>query len=81
MKTFCVALHFLLFLILYIYRDSCIGYLQVMRPMGVVIWLLVSVVVYVEFLNAQSSVALAPHAILAPGMHVGPVMFKPLSQN
>ena len=71
---------FLLYLILTIYRHSCIVYLLGMRPKGVFTWLLVSLVVCLESLQWQSSIILAPQAIVAPGMGDDPVIFEPLSQ-
>ena len=35
--------------------------------MGVIAWLLVSLVVYLESLHGQSSIAFSPQAIMAPG--------------
>ena len=49
--------------------------------MGVIAWLLVSLVVYLEYSNRQSSVIFAPLAIVAPGMCEDPVIFKHLSQT
>ena len=75
-----MVLHLLLFLILPIYRHSCIVYLQGMRPMGMFTWLLVSLVVCLESLHGQSSVTLAPRAIMAPVMYEDLVIFEPFSQ-
>ena len=71
---------FLLFLTLLIYRHSSIVYLEGMRPMSVYTWTLVSLVVCLESLHGQSSIALAPQAIVAPSMHEDQVIFKPLGQ-
>ena len=43
-----------------IYRHSCIVYLWRMRSVGVLPWLLVSLVVCLESLHGQSSITLAP---------------------
>ena len=51
-----------------------------MRPIGVITWLLVSLVVNLESLNGQSSVTLAPQAIVAPSIHEDPVIYDHLSQ-
>ena len=48
--------------------------------MGVITWLLVSLVVYLESLSGQSSITFVPQAIMAPGMWRDPAIFKPLSQ-
>ena len=48
--------------------------------MGVITWLLVSLVVYLESLHGQSSITFAPQAIIAPGMHEDAIIFEPLSQ-
>ena len=48
--------------------------------MGMFACLLVPMVVYLESLHVQSSITLAPQAIMAPGMHEDPVIFEPLSQ-
>ena len=65
---------FLLFLMLFIYRHSCIGYFQGMRPMGVFAWILVSLVACLESLHGQSSITPAPQAIVAPGTYEDPVI-------
>ena len=75
-----ICIMFLLFLILFIYKHSCIVYLQEMRPMGVFAWTLVSVVVCLESLHGQCSIALALEAIVVPGMHEYLVIFTPLSK-
>ena len=80
LRIFCVVLHYLYFLILPIYRHSCIVYLQGMTPRGVFTWLLVSLVVCLKCLHGQSSVSLAPQAIVASCMGEDLVTFKPLSQ-
>ena len=68
---------FLLFLILFIYKHSCIVDLQGMKPMGVLGWTLVSLVICLESLHGQKSAAPAPGtwAIMNPGMHEEPVIF------
>ena len=48
--------------------------------MGVIAWLLLSLVVYLKSLNGQNSIAFTLQAIMAPGMCKDPVIFKPLSQ-
>ena len=60
--------YILLSQILFIYRHSCIVYLQGMRPIGVFTWTLVSLVVCLESLYRQSSFPPVPQAIVAPGM-------------
>ena len=57
-----------------------IVYLQGIRPMGVIAWLLMSLVDYLESLHGQSSITVAHQAVVAPGIHEDPVIFKPLSQ-
>ena len=71
---------FLLFFILLIYRHPCIVYLQEMRPIGMFAQILVSLVVCLESLHGQSSIILAPQAIVVPDMHEDLVIFEPLSQ-
>ena len=44
-------------------------------------WLLVSLVIDLKSLHEQSSVTLAPLAIVAPGMCKDPVIFQPLRFN
>ena len=48
--------------------------------MGVIIWLLASLVVYLESLNGQSSITSVLQTIMVPGMQEDPVIFNPLSQ-
>ena len=48
--------------------------------MWVFAWTLVTLVVCLESLNGQRSDALAPEAIVAPGMYEDPVTFEHLSQ-
>ena len=60
LKIFLSGVMFLLFLMLFIYGHSCIVYLQGTRPMGVFAWILVSLVVCLESLHGQSSIAPAP---------------------
>ena len=48
--------------------------------MGVVAWLLVSLIVYLESLNGQSYITFVPQAIMALGIWEDPVIFEPLSQ-
>ena len=48
--------------------------------MGVINWLLVSLVVYLESLNEKSSITFVPWAIMDPGMYEDPVIFKLLNQ-
>ena len=59
-KGFLCGIVFLLFLILLIYRHSCIVYLQGMGPLGLFAWILVSLVVYLESLHGQSYITLTP---------------------
>ena len=66
---------FLLFLILLIYKHSCIVYLQGMKPMGVLAWTLVSLVICLESLHDKRYAAPAPQAIMAPSMHEDLVIF------
>ena len=71
---------FLLFPILFMYKHSCIVYLQEMKLMGMFAWTLMSLLAYLESLLGQSSTIFAPQAIVTPGMHEDPVIFKPLSK-
>ena len=48
--------------------------------MGVFVWTSVSLIGCLESLHRQSSVTLAPQAIVVHGMHEDPVIFEPLSQ-
>ena len=79
MRIFVWCYIFSLFLIFHIYRHFCIVYLQGMRPIGVITWLLVSLVVCLESLHGQSCITFAPQAIVTPGMCEVPVIFEPLS--
>ena len=48
--------------------------------MGMIAWLLASLVVYLESLNGQSSITFAPQAIMTPVMWEDPVIFETFSQ-
>ena len=47
--------------------------------MDVFAWSLVSLVVFLESLHGESSIALTLQTIMAPGMHEDPVIFEPNS--
>ena len=75
-----VCMTFFLIIFNFIYRHSCIIYLQGIRPLGVIALLLMFVVFHLGSLNWQNFIPFVPWAIVAAGMWQDLVICKPLSQ-